>query len=412
MKSAIFILAAVCSLSVFAQDYSGTTNHHTLPSEAFGKERKIDVFLPSAYEENKTDSVMVIYVFDSQFDAFFDMVSYTANYLNAVGEFPNFIAVGIHTEYRQNEFTPAPNHPETQEAWGPETEVGKSDLLEAHLNEEVMPFIEKNYRTQPLKMAIGHSLGGTFVTNCLIEHPEMFKAVISISPNTQYDQGHLIADLDTLLRNNQAPKAFHFMTAGTVGNMENSFRKASDRLDSVYRAHPSPNLIWEYHTYDGLNHMLTPMQTISEGLVSFGRLMTLSDGKALSFLEDKTKSYADHLREHFDSLSDWLGYPNTPSADEINGLGYLAGYEEQWEAALGVFDWALELYPNHPNLNDSRGEALENLKDFNSALASYQRAMDLVEEQKESLDKEMYEYYLEMIGINLNRAKELVASED
>jgi predicted alpha/beta superfamily hydrolase len=89
--------------------------------------------------------------------------------------------VGIHSQNRPSEFTPAPLNPQTADDWGG-TQVEKAALLEAHLRDEVYPLLCKNYRTGTLQFGVGQSLGGTFVTQSMLYERGLFNAVISISP--------------------------------------------------------------------------------------------------------------------------------------------------------------------------------------------------------------------------------------
>jgi len=397
-------------LSVSAQDYSGTTTSHKMDSDAFGKERTIDVYTPFAYDELASDSAIVIYIFDGQFDALFDMASATADYLYAVGEFPLFIAVGIHTENRPREFTPAPNDPETKDGWGEDSDVGNSALLDRQLQNEVMPFIQENYRVKPLNFAVGHSLGGTYVTNAIMTNT-LFKGVLSISPNTKYDNEQLVWKMDSLLKENKAPKAFHYMTAGTTGNMENSFRSASDLLDSVYTARPSTDLKWHYVTYEGLGHSDTPMRSIGEALSAFGDLLVLDEPTAEAYLSNPEETYLDQIKQHYSDLSGWLGFNLMPSVDEMNNFGYIAMGEEKYREALGVFEYGITVFPEDSNIRDSRGEALESLGEFSQALTAYQEALDLINSRKDEMDEFNFNYYHELLVKNVERAKELVEKE-
>jgi predicted alpha/beta superfamily hydrolase len=407
MRLLILILLSFSFFTAKAQDYSATTLRHSFESDAFAKERTIEIYIPYAYTESTDQKAMVIYVFDGQFEPFFDMAAATADYLHAIGELPLFIAVGIHTENRPREFTPAPNHADTRTGWGEESQIGNSALLDRHLKEEVMPYIESNYRTRPINFAIGHSLGGTYVTNDVLTN-HLFKGVISISPNTQYDHNQLVSKADSLLSGGNAPKAFHFMTAGTVGRMENSFRRASDMLDSTYQAHPSPDLKWHYHTYQDQGHSITPMRSIGEGLMAFSKLLVLDDSTALAYLNDSSQPFVKDISDHYGKLSEWLEFDFELSVDEWNNPGYVAMGEENYAEALQVFELAVAKYPDDANIHDSRGEALENLGKHAAALESYQKAVETLEAKRDKMDQETFDYYHEMFLANRDRMKEVL----
>lgn len=401
MKYFQLLCALILTFSLSAQNFVGESFKHQIESEAYETTREIDVYLPFFYGEMPADSFMVLYIFDGQYDPYFTMTSHMAEYLFGMGEFPPFIAVGIRTENRPNEFTPEPRGGKKKDSWG-----GESDKLEDFLSNEVFPLIESNYRTTPLRFGVGHSLAGTFVSDCIFTQNGLFKGVVSISPNTVYDNEQLAFNLNKSLTDGSQIEAFHFMTAGTVGNMENNFRNSSNKLDSIYKAHPQTGFIWQYETYDGLNHSLTPQRSISEGLVAFSRQMQLNENTALDWLENDSTTFKANIQKFHKDLSHWLGYPSKPTIDDINNYGYLAAGEDKWQTALGLFNWGVAEYPNDANIYDSQGEALENLGRYAEAYKAYSIASDKIILQKDDYDAESYDWYVEAFAENAKRMKD------
>lgn len=80
----------------------------------------------------------------------------------------------------------------------PKVKLGGADTLITHLKEEVLPEINKRYSTNNYNIAIGHSLGTTFAIYSLIHAPEIFQAVIAISPNLYYDHEQILNEIPSL----------------------------------------------------------------------------------------------------------------------------------------------------------------------------------------------------------------------
>lgn len=397
-------MLATCSLSA---QHMGTYTNHTLYSDAFGTEREVKVFMTEAVQELAEDEFPVLYVFDGQFEPFWGMVTQTVNYLSSVEKFPQMIVVGISTEHRPREFTPKAEDPRTPKDWG-DTPTGESALLTAHLADDVFPFIESQYRTLPLRMAIGHSLAGTFVTHSVLDNEGLFNAVISVSPNMAYDYQLLPKKLGRILESGEVPKAWHYMGAGTVGSMENAFRQGAEMADSLYRAHPHPNLVWQYKTYEGLNHMNTPIAIMLDGFAAFQAFWNIDDQAMDAMLADTSKTYLAHLQAHYRRLSDWAGYDIELRADEINELAYVAVFEERWTDALEVINWGIALHPTDANLYDSRGECLEHLGDLRGALSGYQKALEVLGASPGLYDEAQRAYYEEAFTENATRVRGLL----
>ncbi|WP_040279461.1 alpha/beta hydrolase-fold protein [Psychroserpens damuponensis] len=388
-----FLLVTI--YSSFAQQYSGTSKTHTLTSKAFEAEREIRVYLPFSYSENKTQEYPVIYLFDGQFDPLFDMTSGTMDYMSQVGEFNQYIIVGIKTTQRAREFTPMYTDKKTQEGWG-ETKVGEAHILEDHLQNEIFPLIEKTYRIQPFRLAIGHSLGGTFVLNSVLSKPEFFQAVIAISPNLEYDNEQINKRFDTYLKTHDTLKKFIYVSAGTVGGMENNFRKASEKLDHIINYHNPKNLEYHFTVFEGENHSTTPIHTINKGFSEMAKIWTISEEKNEELIKDNTIPFVDDLKSFYSELSKFAGYEVLPSVDEINTFGYDCLYYKKYEDALGVFNWALSLYPDNANLYDSTAEAYLKSGNKNEASRYYSKALEILEKTRDDYDAESYDYYKSM----------------
>lgn len=402
MKTLIFSVACLWTCSAAAQSV-GTYSSHKIQSDAFGTAREIKVHISDAVAEREGDAFPVLFIFDAQYEPFWGLVTNTVNYLSSVDKFPHMIVAGICTEHRAGEFTPEPQDERTVTGWG-DTPLGGAARLSKHVREEVLPFLESQYKVFPLRMAIGHSLGGTYVSNSVFEREELFHAVISVSPNMAYDFGALPAKLSELTAEGNIPHTWHFSGVGTVGDMENLFRVKAVLADSIYRAAPDPNLIWSFKVYEGLNHMNSPIHVISEGLAAFNDFWNITDEKAMAYLSDSSETYVEHLRAHYRELSAWLGAEYPLNSDEINGLAYLAAFSGDWNSALGVIEWGLSTHPEDPNLYDSKGEFLENLGDKEGALAHYTRALEVLETVKDRYSKEDAEYYAETFAANKARA--------
>ncbi|MGG5485790.1 alpha/beta hydrolase-fold protein [Gaetbulibacter sp. PBL-D1] len=402
MKRTItFIIVLFLSHSTVAQEYSGTSKTHSIASKVFEDAREIRVFLPYSYTASQEQTYPTIYLFDAQFDAMFDMTSGITDYLAQIGELTEFIIVGIKTKHRPREFTPKSIDERTVSDWE-NTEIGKAYLLENYLLQEVFPLVESSYRIKPLRLAIGHSLGGTFVLNSILSHPEMFKGIIAISPNVSYDYEQLVHRFDAYFKTHDTLNKFIFVSAGTVGNMENRFAASLKKLDDVISYHKPKGLKYNYKVFQDENHSTSPLPTISQGLMAFGDLWVMSETQKQNYLNDDKQSFLSHLKAFYSDLSNWAGFEVLPTVDEANMFGYDCLNKDP-KAALKVFDWALNLYPNDANLHDSKAEAYEKNGDLKNAKLYYKKALNVLEKNKATLHPEDYAFYLETFTEHLKK---------
>ncbi len=408
MRAIVFILNLIVLSPLFSQ-HMGTYSQYVLTSEAFGKSREIKVFKTQAIDEMSHEALPVLYVFDAQFEPYWGMVTQMVNYLSNTGQVSPMIVVGIVTEHRPREFTPAPLDERTRADWE-DTPIGDAALLSAHMRDDVIPFVEANYPVNPLRIAIGHSLGGTYVSNSVFSNEGLFHAVVSVSPNSVYDYNWMARQLTATLQSGNVPSAWHYAAVGTVGQMENFFKSGCTMADSIYQSMPQEQLIWTYKSNEGLNHMTSPIVAIQEGLIEFNKFWNLGEDLLMLHLADTTKSFVNHIQDHYKALSQWAGFDIDLSANEINTIGYFAAFEENWEAALGVIQWGLDTHPNDPNLHDSKGECLENLGQLEEALLYYTKAMEVLERVKDQYGVEDQEYFTEIFTLNADRVREALAN--
>lgn len=163
-----------------------------LKSKYFDFERKIWVKLPTAYDMMDAQDYDVTYVFDAQTTQFFEMSCAYPVFLNS-GWFSEGIVVGICSpqddEYnRREDFLP--NDSLTCSAYG--LRKGYSDNLMRFVKEELMPYIRSHYRTTERSLAIGHSLGASFLLQCLLDY-NIFDDYFIFSPNMAFGN-NLLAD--------------------------------------------------------------------------------------------------------------------------------------------------------------------------------------------------------------------------
>ena len=183
MKTILTLVLILCSYGFFAQKIEKIK----LKGEKdFGK-RELFIYTPREYFD-QSRSFEVVYVLDAQYREFFDAVHTTIAFQNN-GLRP-MIVVGIASPYRNIDFLPTNLHPETvQEQYG---ELGGADDFSDFIENSVMPYVDKNYRTIPTKIGIGHSNGGTFMNYTMIKKPELFDVIFSIDANFNYDKGQLV----------------------------------------------------------------------------------------------------------------------------------------------------------------------------------------------------------------------------
>ncbi|CAM3294954.1 alpha/beta hydrolase-fold protein [Aequorivita lipolytica] len=170
----LFIIALFCSLTIFAQDIS-VGKRDKLHSEILQQDREFSVYFPPSYNTTVNQKYPVLYILDGDYN-----FQYVAGFLELQGAIseiiPEMILVAISgkgtNEYRKN------CKPKIE---GVE-DSGNAEEVVRFIEKELIPYVNKNYKTADYKILGGHSVGGIFVINTAINHPDLFNNYIAISP--------------------------------------------------------------------------------------------------------------------------------------------------------------------------------------------------------------------------------------
>lgn len=302
---------------------------HIIESKVFGAEREVDVFLPVAYSgDDSTRSFVTAYVFDGQFEPYFTMVSSIMSYYEQTGEGIPMIVVAIHTSDRWEEFVPAESNGDTAQG---------ADRLSESLRHEVIPLIDSLYRTKKFRVAVGHSLGGTFVIHEMTKDDALFKAGITASPNLNVNDEQIVRDARNYFLRDPGNSRFFYAMAGTEGNMENNFRRSLLRVDSIATGLHLPNMNWHCTVGEGLDHMTTFVPCFNSGYLALSAKVQLKDEDLLQMAADSSTALVDALSKFHSDAGKLLGETQPCGASE-------AMDHSRTLVQYGDYDQALNLY--------------------------------------------------------------------
>ena len=164
---------------------NAVTKLDVLYSDVLGEERTILVRTPPGYAAS-TIRYPVLYLTDG--DAQIGHTAATVAFLARNGRMPEMIIVGVTNTDRTRDLTPT--KAELAGAGGTVNQFptsGGSDKFLAFFERELIPKIEAGYRTAPFRVFAGHSFGGLFATYAAVAKPDLFNALIAVSPTLFWD---------------------------------------------------------------------------------------------------------------------------------------------------------------------------------------------------------------------------------
>lgn len=345
-------------------------------SEILKEKRGIYISVPTFYE-NSEERYPVLFVLDAEGN--FPFATGMMHFLGQTGRQPKMIVVGIPNTDRGRDFTPSVIA---------DYKSGGADQFIRFLKEELFPYVEENYRTEPFKVLYGHSLTGMFSIYCLNKEPDLFQAHIAVSPALNYDNNYLFRRFNNQLGTTDEKHRFLYMAVGNEPRFLPVIEKYEEILDDV----ASDNLHWKYNYFEKDDHNSVRLKALYEGL---------------EFIYNDWMIDAEHLeggyetiRNHYLELSEKYGYKMLPNEDTLNRIGYIYLRGANFDDAIKIFKYNVELYPESANVYDSLGDAFEKKDDPERALENYKVAVELSEKQN-LRNKQVF-------VTNLNRIKKIL----
>jgi predicted alpha/beta superfamily hydrolase len=337
---------------------------HTITSSVMGEQRKIMISLPTSYATSKDKTYPVLYVLDG--GSHFHQTTGITNWLSeSTSLIPELIVVGIPNTNRGRDFSPTP------------AESGKPQGAEKFMGffeKELLPYIDKNYRTAPYKVLTGHSMGGMFGLNVLATKPDLFNAFILMSPwllTQNPDTSVLTKSVKFIKSQTQLPK-FLYVTLGEEPDLRPSF----DQLITALENNTAKNFVWQSKVIQGATHMSVVGASVNEGLQA-----VFSDLQ-LSMTSDTRKAGAAAIIKYYKTLSTTKYGFDISAESTLMALGrdlFFAGKIKQSEATLKM---AVQAYPESVEGFYSLSYLYQQGKDFAQALKAVDKAIELLKKAK------------------------------
>ena len=225
-----------------------STYAHVTHSKLNGVDYKLTVVIPPDHESSPTTRYPVLYVMDGNRWAL--LLGVMLPRLWPMGMLPKIIAVGI--DYPGPSGRNQDYGPVTQRYWPMDSKRGAVNFMRV-VKEEVIPFVDSGYRTDPADRGIGgHSMGGLFSAYALLHETETFQRFWISSPSLFWDDEILFKDF-AAFHAKRLPKPIHVFTdvgADELPDMQSTLERFGQKL----LERRSGEIILEMRTQPGENH--------------------------------------------------------------------------------------------------------------------------------------------------------------
>ncbi|RPD96201.1 alpha/beta hydrolase [Aureibaculum marinum] len=244
MKKILFFLLIVIliiSCKVKGVVYNDPIPQHdslTILSKFVNEERVINIWTPPNYN-NSTDSFPVLYMPDGGIKEDFPHIANTLNKLLSESKIPPMVLVGIENTERGRDLTGF-SEAEYDKQFCPVTDGAKN--FRAFISEELIPEINRKYRTNSRKGIIGESLAGLFVMETFFTKPNTFDFYIAMDPSLWWNNHYLAKNADSLLSKFPDKNLKLWFT----GSSAEDISKFTKSVEKTLKTSAPPKLTWKY----------------------------------------------------------------------------------------------------------------------------------------------------------------------
>ncbi|KZK67883.1 esterase [Shewanella baltica] len=340
-------------------------------SDIIGEDRPISVYIPKGV--NTGDSLYVIYLLDNEHH--FHTVTGIVQSLVDYEQIPKAMVVGIQTTNRPRDYLPKINgEPQTEfqtfvkSKW---PDSGQDKFLN-FLNDELFPYIDKNYTTYPHRTIIGHSNGGTLALSALFERPELFNNYLVISANGWWSYDEIIQNSKKLTESNRTKQKLFLSVSGEGSRF---YTGTLELLTNMERNKPV-NLDWKFEHHPERTHMSGILPAIMSGLeylyadVNFKITPELAKYANISVV----KSYYSDLSKQF-------GFTVSAPVDIYVEFAEQQQMNLREEEALKTLEQFVRDYPEHSYAHMKLAEGYAKVKKYNQSYEGFVQALNLAKQQ-------------------------------
>lgn len=245
------VITWFASLYVFERPvFNESVEQKAILSASLGEQREYLVHLPESYGSSPNQRYPAIYVLDGSSQDVHTAAS--AALMARIGVMPEVIVVGIpNTDGtgRQRDYTPPGMRQDIDDNSSPE---GRADMFLAFMRNELIPEIDRSYRTTSSRTLAGNSRGGLFVIYAVTAAPTAFDMFFANSPALWRENDEMVKQFEQFLQANRSVNSTLFLSLGSEENdqMKSAFLRTLAALQNYAPA----TLRWHSYLMNGANH--------------------------------------------------------------------------------------------------------------------------------------------------------------
>ena len=358
----------------------GDVSRISIVSKVLGENRNLLVHLPENYS-NSNKRYPVLYLVDG--GRHFNHAIISSQLLQKQQRVPEQIIVAITNNDKLDH----------------EPEHGKEKFT-LFIKNEVMSYINENYRTTGLNTLFGHTKAGWFTIDLLATQPELFKNYISASAPLQYDELDLY---DKIFANSKTKKTAEkslYFTLASEAEESKLYSDAFNNFVKLLTENPPKNLDWGYAFLANQTHMTTSLPTLYNGMTHV--FNSYQAPRFASYKEYMDFGGMHGMETHYKKRAEIYGTEKNIPEKTLLNLASLLLNEDQTENALQVYSTLTIDFPKSAESFSGLGQVYHSMKQYDKSITAHQKAVRLAVKLNPQWQQKRFQSRLDTVRKELN----------
>ncbi|MGD8535013.1 MAG: alpha/beta hydrolase-fold protein [Candidatus Aminicenantes bacterium] len=333
--------------------------YRMIHSHVLDEDRLLLIHLPREYKDTQLTYPVLYLLYGQDINNYFAEAVIITEKLGSTGEIPPVIIVGVANTNRYRDNLPVKIRGRS--------DSGGADNFLRFFEEELIPYVEKNYRTKNFRILAGPQAGAVFGLYSLIAKSRLFHAVLTENPfmnpeNTEF----LYPRAELFFKNAESLKNFLYIKCEK--NERPQDLEYAERLAKLLESEKPEGFRYKVEFREPSGYFIAPLP-FREGL------RELFAGHKMP--EDFQTNTVKDIIHYYEKLSGEYGFEVDPPSLMLTFEGDKLSEQGKTKEAIELFEYQLNLYPKSLNALWRLGETYRGTGEFEKARDYYRTFLDV-----------------------------------
>jgi len=333
--------------------------YRMIHSQVLDEDRLLLVHLPREYGDTQLNYPVLYLLYGQDINNYFAEAAIITEKLGGTGEIPPVIVIGVANTNRYRDNLPT-------KIRGRSDSGGANNFLR-FFEEELIPYVDKNYRTKNFRILAGPQAGAVFGLYALITKPKLFQAVLSENPFMNPENSEfLYPKAELFFKNAESMKSFLYIKCEK--NERPQDLEYAERFVKLLESEQPDGFRYKVEFREPSGYFIAPLP-FREGLRELFAGHKLPENFQTNTVKD--------IIHYYEKLSGEYGFDVDPPSLMLTFEADKLSQQGKIKEVIELFDYQLSLYPRSLNALWRLGETYRGMGDLEKARQYYKAFLDI-----------------------------------